>query len=120
MLSAWRLGNTKRTRRTASLRVFGVGGAERDRTVDLLNAIQALSQLSYSPTTEGAQNSTPAARRLNRARAIHDFGLWLRSVGGDRGTNPEGPVRAGNVCRLPAIGIGFSLLHSLQFIWEDL
>ena len=26
-----------------------VGGAERDRTVDLLNAIQALSQLSYSP-----------------------------------------------------------------------
>jgi hypothetical protein len=29
-----------------------VGGAERDRTVDLLNAIQALSQLSYSPTTD--------------------------------------------------------------------
>jgi hypothetical protein len=26
------------------------GGAERDRTVGLLNAIQALSQLSYSPT----------------------------------------------------------------------
>jgi hypothetical protein len=25
------------------------GGAERDRTVDLLNAIQALSQLSYGP-----------------------------------------------------------------------
>jgi hypothetical protein len=25
------------------------GGAERDRTVGLLNAIQALSQLSYSP-----------------------------------------------------------------------
>jgi hypothetical protein len=25
------------------------GGAKRDRTVDLLNAIQALSQLSYSP-----------------------------------------------------------------------
>ena len=30
-----------------------IGGAERDRTVDLLNAIQALSQLSYSPTREG-------------------------------------------------------------------
>jgi hypothetical protein len=29
-----------------------IGGAERDRTVDLLNAIQALSQLSYSPTRE--------------------------------------------------------------------
>ena len=27
-----------------------IGGANRDRTVDLLNAIQALSQLSYSPT----------------------------------------------------------------------
>ena len=27
------------------------GGAERDRTVGLLNAIQALSQLSYSPGT---------------------------------------------------------------------
>ena len=26
------------------------GGAERGRTADLLNAIQALSQLSYSPT----------------------------------------------------------------------
>ena len=25
------------------------GGAERDRTADLLNAIQALSHLSYSP-----------------------------------------------------------------------
>ncbi len=30
-----------------------VGGAERDRTVDLLNAIQALSQLSYGPTRDG-------------------------------------------------------------------
>jgi hypothetical protein len=27
-------------------------GAERDRTVDLLNAIQALSQLSYSPDAD--------------------------------------------------------------------
>ena len=26
------------------------GGADRDRTDDLLNAIQALSQLSYGPT----------------------------------------------------------------------
>ena len=28
------------------------GGATRDRTADLLNAIQALSQLSYSPIEE--------------------------------------------------------------------
>ena len=29
------------------------GGADRDRTDDLLNAIQALSQLSYSPNKNG-------------------------------------------------------------------
>ena len=29
------------------------GGADQDRTGDLLNAIQALSQLSYSPTGMG-------------------------------------------------------------------
>ncbi len=29
-----------------------LGGAERDRTVGLLNAIQALSQLSYSPSRD--------------------------------------------------------------------
>ncbi len=45
------------------------GGAERDRTVDLLNAIQALSQLSYSPTREGAKNSTAAERRESGTRA---------------------------------------------------
>ena len=28
---------------------FSFGGAEEDRTPDLLNAIQALSQLSYNP-----------------------------------------------------------------------
>ena len=30
-------------------KTFVLHGAERDRTADLLNAIQALSQLSYSP-----------------------------------------------------------------------
>ena len=28
------------------------GGATRDRTADLLHAMQALSQLSYSPTSD--------------------------------------------------------------------
>ena len=32
---------------------FLYGGAGRDRTDDLLNAIQALSQLSYSPAWKG-------------------------------------------------------------------
>ena len=30
--------------------MFGVGGAKRDRTADLLRAKQALSQLSYGPS----------------------------------------------------------------------
>ncbi len=33
----------------ASLSALEIGGAKRDRTVDLLHAMQALSQLSYSP-----------------------------------------------------------------------
>ena len=31
---------------------FSIGGDKRDRTADLLNAIQALSQLSYSPRSQ--------------------------------------------------------------------
>ena len=34
--------------------LFFTGGAERDRTADLLNAIQALSQLSYNPANRFA------------------------------------------------------------------
>ena len=33
------------------------GGARRDRTADLLHAMQALSQLSYSPTLLGGERS---------------------------------------------------------------
>ena len=42
------------------------GGAERDRTADLLNAIQALSQLSYGPTMAGMVTSQ--AKRKERRR----------------------------------------------------
>jgi hypothetical protein len=41
------------------------GGAERDRTVDLLNAIQALSQLSYSPTALSLTESNIEGKRLS-------------------------------------------------------
>ena len=41
------------------------GGAEQDRTVDLLNAIQALSQLSYSPKVAGRLGVV--AERVKRA-----------------------------------------------------
>ncbi len=38
---------------TKSGRWRDFGGARRDRTADLLHAMQALSQLSYSPTKAG-------------------------------------------------------------------
>ena len=40
----------------------GDGGARRDRTADLLHAMQALSQLSYGPTTEGGEGTEGALR----------------------------------------------------------
>gem|GEM_PF-4488017 len=45
------------------------GGAKRDRTADLLNAIQALSQLSYSPTLQLPQ------------RAWLERGVWIPCQG---------------------------------------
>ena len=36
-------------RKAFDLAVCKIGGDKRDRTADLLNAIQALSQLSYTP-----------------------------------------------------------------------
>ena len=41
------------------------GGAKRDRTADLLNAIQALSQLSYGPI-----RGIPGGGRFPRGRGI--------------------------------------------------
>lgn len=35
-----------------------IGGARRDRTADLLHAMQALSQLSYGPTGWKERNSS--------------------------------------------------------------
>jgi hypothetical protein len=41
-----------------------LGGAGRDRTDDLLNAIQALSQLSYSPTNSYITNTEPTVNSV--------------------------------------------------------
>ena len=38
---------------------FCLGGDKRDRTADLLNAIQALSQLSYTPRMSTGVRDTP-------------------------------------------------------------
>src|SRR5688572_8560797 len=43
-------------------------GAERDRTADLLNAIQALSQLSYSPKQRSSDRSTQIVKNLTNQR----------------------------------------------------
>ncbi len=43
-------GNEKSLENTMFSRLFSRGGDKEDRTPDLLNAIQALSQLSYTPT----------------------------------------------------------------------
>ena len=52
------------------------GGARRDRTADLLNAIQALSQLSYGPTlVRGVGMNRGNSRRRSSAR------LYSRLVG---------------------------------------
>jgi hypothetical protein len=47
------------------------GGAEQDRTVDLLTASQALSQLSYSPTSK--RNSFLADQHMCVNHFLHVF-----------------------------------------------
>jgi hypothetical protein len=51
-----------------------IGGARRDRTVDLLHAMQALSQLSYGPT-RGAGKYAPlvAMSSAGSSRALSQF-----------------------------------------------
>ena len=44
-----------------------IGGARRDRTADLLHAMQALSQLSYGPT-QGRRNLRSRLRVVKRER----------------------------------------------------
>ena len=53
--------------------VLGFGGPDRDRTGDLLNAIQARSQLRYRPTLERTSNISPAGRRSSKTRGTPGF-----------------------------------------------
>ena len=48
MLELFLVKNKEKILKTEVFRTFR-GGDKRDRTADLLNAIQALSQLSYTP-----------------------------------------------------------------------
>jgi hypothetical protein len=59
--------NNEKGARLIALPLFPVfGGADQDRTDDLLNAIQALSQLSYSPEPCDAQTLKKAFGRSHR------------------------------------------------------
>ena len=51
-----------------NLRPQNFGGASRDRTGDLLHAMQALSQLSYSPRLRRA--TLPARPRMGQAKTV--------------------------------------------------
>jgi hypothetical protein len=48
-VSLYRLLNTTNRSQRSAVAEHGIGGAEEDRTPDLLRARQALSQLSYGP-----------------------------------------------------------------------
>ena len=56
--------------------IWGVGGAERDRTAGLLVANEALSQLSYSPTSDPL--ILPAGRVFRKEAAP---GEWQAAAG---------------------------------------
>src|SRR5210317_2160615 len=59
---------------------MGLGGARRDRTADLLHAMQALSQLSYSPN--GAAHCT-GARALCQGKVKRaSYSLKVRDLAG--------------------------------------
>ena len=76
--------------RTNFFRAFG--GGTRDRTADLLHAMQALSQLSYTPTFERQPNyldtkAFASYPKKNRTDPV------LFNVGGVDGTRTRDPRR---------------------------
>jgi len=54
----------------------GIGGARRDRTADLLHAMQALSQLSYSPAE--ARTLTEVSLHVNEFAAFLGISCFLK------------------------------------------
>src|ERR1700733_14701520 len=71
-----------------------IGGARRNRTDDLFNAIEALSQLSYGPNLQNV------ALRLGEARLTSEGGgitANLRRPQGSRAKKAAGPRRATQV-----------------------
>ena len=61
------------------------GGAKRDRTADLLHAMQALSQLSYSPNLRDRRGGAKRAVRRTGRRDRTGFGRHGRGGAGPPG-----------------------------------
>ena len=77
------------------------GGAERDRTADLLNAIQALSQLSYSPASAGRCGPAAEGAGNRPARARHQEAISKKprqSHLAQPASGRKGPVIARSAC----------------------
>jgi hypothetical protein len=75
----WRSRRSKESRPIpSSLEMAGqsIGGANRNRTDDLLNAIQALSQLSYGPISHGFGNPARFSSPLMRAPLRRPARRW--------------------------------------------
>ena len=62
--------NREKRKPSGCRREGGAGGARRDRTADLLHAMQALSQLSYGPTRSrrNLRSGAGVVKQASRAR----------------------------------------------------
>ncbi len=72
---------------------LNLGGASRDRTDDLYNAIVALSQLSYGPTAESAKIRSYPMLVKPRTR---NFRPILRAMTQEGMIGASGPGRTGD------------------------
>src|SRR6187455_2480224 len=81
------MGTTNKRQQVSLAPVNQVGGGKRDRTADLLHAMQALSQLSYTPDrvcdysvfgpqrrASGAPGTQPASARASQDRGTPSRG----------------------------------------------
>ena len=85
----------------AAPKAFGAGGAEGVRTPDLLNAIQALYQLSYAPIRSGAKCKTlPAIVKANMCFCTLKFRALTLACARER----ERPEHYGADCGSPQPG----------------
>ena len=76
-----------------------IGGADGDRTHDLMNANHALSQLSYSPTAHFSWSSNPKSQPFNPRRQFRMVGLGRVELP----TSPLSGVRSSQLSYRPIL-----------------